>query len=236
MKGLFWDKLLKYWVYMLLIVIVLIVLFLMIYQFIFAPNESNSNIDNKNCSDIWTNESDLNETEVRSSAVFNSMGFLRKDKPLSLSLLPLTDASMQLESFVKTESVSLDLEKQNLPIVCIKDVCFYIEIANTDDLRQKGLSSRKHLSSDSGMLFVFKEPGILNFWMKDMLFSLDLIWINEESQIVHIEKDLLPCSLSCPTYSSPKNQESFSKYVLEINGGLSEIHNFSIGDIVKVMI
>lgn len=235
MNGLSLGNILKSWISILVIAIVVMIPFLMIYTLIFAPNRS-SNVDANNKDNTWLNKTNLNETVVNNSDSFDSISFLLGKKFSSSELLFLVDASMQLESFAITESISLGLEKRDLPIVCIKDACFYTEIANNDDLRQKGLSSRENLPSDSAMLFVFNKSGVLNFWMKDMLFPLDLLWINEESKIVHIEKNLLPCSLSCPTYSSPKNPQSFSKYVLEINGGLSEIHNFSIGDTVKIII
>ena len=142
-----------------------------------------------------------------------------------------------LGSITNSEHLTQEgIEKKELPIVCITDFCFYVEIANTNELRQKGLSSRESLSSNSGMLFVFEEPGHHSFWMKDMRFPLDLIWIGQDGRILYIEKGALPCGFECPTISPPRTEEFLSKYVLEVNAGLSEIYNFSIGDFVKIKI
>src|SRR6266404_1229193 len=63
----------------------------------------------------------------------------------------------------------------------------YVEIANTDQSREQGLSGRDKLTDSQGMLFDFKNTGVTapGFWMKDMKFNLDLIWIRE-NQIVGI--------------------------------------------------
>ncbi len=161
-------------------------------------------------------------------------------------LVLLSEACLQLEkyelltnlgSITNSDYLTQEgIEKKELPIVCITDFCFYVEIANTDQLRQKGLSLRESLSNDSGMLFVFEESGHFSFWMKDMLFSLDMIWIGQDGKIIYIEKDTLPCGFECPTISPPRTEEFLSKYVLEVNAGLSEIYNFSIGDFVKIKI
>src|SRR5882672_5260542 len=49
--------------------------------------------------------------------------------------------------------------------------------ADTDALRTLGLSGHSPLAADEGMLFIFPAPGEYGFWMKDMLFPLDLVWI-----------------------------------------------------------
>jgi len=51
-----------------------------------------------------------------------------------------------------------------------------VEIADTDILRAKGLSGRKNLNENSGMLFVYDKPEIRRFWMNDMYFDLDVLW------------------------------------------------------------
>src|SRR4051812_42406436 len=51
------------------------------------------------------------------------------------------------------------------------------DIADTETLREKGLSGRQSLSDTQGMLFIFQEEGIHSFWMKDMLIPLDMIWL-----------------------------------------------------------
>ena len=75
------------------------------------------------------------------------------------------------------------------------------------------------------MLFIFNSADNYGFWMKDMIFPIDIIWIGENKKIVYIEKNVLP-------ESYPKNFSPNVKamYVLEVLSGFSEKHNIKIGD------
>ena len=81
------------------------------------------------------------------------------------------------------------------------------------------------------MLFVFDTQGEQTFWMKDMKFPIDIIWIDSNKTVVHIEHNLPPCSLEvlCPTYKP--NEDSL--YVLETIGGLAEKHDIAQGTRVE---
>jgi uncharacterized membrane protein (UPF0127 family) len=119
--------------------------------------------------------------------------------------------------------------------VCIEDkACFNVEIAKTTQERANGLSNRASLPEDDGMLFVFPEPSLIGFWAKEMKFSFDIIWINENSEIIGFEKSLEPCESveTCPVYYPPKE----IKYVLEINSGLSDNYSFEEGDVVYFIV
>jgi hypothetical protein len=74
------------------------------------------------------------------------------------------------------------------------------------------LSDRTTLAADSGMLFVFDTPGQYGFWMKDMRFPLDMVWINADKTVAGVTKDILPSTY--PSIFPPPNPIS---YVLEIN-------------------
>jgi uncharacterized membrane protein (UPF0127 family) len=111
--------------------------------------------------------------------------------------------------------------------VCIRGSCFSVEIADTPDEREAGLMYRETLGEDRGMLFIFEQDGKHAFWMKNTLIPLDMIWIDKGTRIVHIERDVKPCSDDpCPSYSSPEE----ALYVLEINAGISEELGFEVGD------
>jgi uncharacterized membrane protein (UPF0127 family) len=90
-------------------------------------------------------------------------------------------------------------------------------IADTDALRQQGLSDRPSLPVGQGMLFVFDTPGPYGFWMKDMLFSLDIVWISADKTVVGVSKDLNP-----DTYPASFTPPSPISYVLEINAGSAD--------------
>lgn len=111
--------------------------------------------------------------------------------------------------------------------ICFADKCFNVEIASSFLTRMKGLMNRKFLANDAGMLFVFPDENKHAFWMKNTLIPLDIIWINEEKEIVYIAKNVQPCNnLICSSIYPDKP----GKYVLEINGGKSDEIGLKIGD------
>jgi len=101
-----------------------------------------------------------------------------------------------------------------------------VEIADTPEKREKGLQFRKHLDENSGMLFAFNSDASYNFWMKNTLIPLDIIFLSKDLdivEIIHAE----PCEEEpCETYST----EKYSRYVLEVNGNFTTNNNIKIGD------
>ena len=101
------------------------------------------------------------------------------------------------------------------------------ERADTALSQEKGLSGRTSLADDHAMIFVFEFPSEICFWMKDMKFPLDIIWLNSNKQIIHIEKDLSPNS-----YPNSYCPESPAKFVIEVNGGHVRADNIKVNDLV----
>lgn len=111
--------------------------------------------------------------------------------------------------------------------VCFNTNCFDIEIAKTNTQRQEGLMNRESLDKNGGMLFVFDEEGMHSFWMKNTLIALDMIWINQNNEVVFIAENAEPCRTeNCPHISPDRK----AMYVLEINGGLAKELNVNVGD------
>ncbi|MEK7584928.1 MAG: DUF192 domain-containing protein [Patescibacteria group bacterium] len=100
-----------------------------------------------------------------------------------------------------------------------------LELADTDTTRTKGLSGRASLPSDTGLLFVFDRAGTYGFWMKEMNFPIDIVWINEAKQVVGITKNLTPESY--PQVFYPPEP---IKSALEINAGAAEKLGIKKGD------
>jgi uncharacterized protein len=88
-------------------------------------------------------------------------------------------------------------------------------IADSPREWERGLSGRKSLKSDEGMLFVFPEPTTPAFWMKDMRFAIDIIWLDENKKIVDIERNISP-----DTYPKKFSPPVPVRYVLETNPGV----------------
>lgn len=99
------------------------------------------------------------------------------------------------------------------------------QIADTTAKQAEGLSYRENLPNGHGMLFVFKESGIKPFWMKGMGFSIDIIWIDKNRNIVYILPDASPSSY--PRIYSPTVS---AQYVLEVPAGWCADHNINAGD------
>ncbi len=112
--------------------------------------------------------------------------------------------------------------------VILKNKVIHVDLALTGEEQTKGLSIKNTMKEDEGMLFIFKTSEKYPFWMKDMKFPIDIIWINSDHKIVHIEKNLQPCILFllCPTYSP--NADSL--YVLEVVSNYTNKNNISVGD------
>ena len=109
---------------------------------------------------------------------------------------------------------------------------FRVEIANDNWELQNGLSGRKKLKTGSGMLFIFHKSDYYMFWMKDMNFPLDIVWI-DGGKIVDIkEKAPVPTTSLLEKYLP----EHPTMYVLEINAGLVAKYGFKVGDLVKLEI
>lgn len=115
--------------------------------------------------------------------------------------------------------------------VCFENNCFTIEIADNSATRESGLMYRENLKENKGMLFIFPKEDIYSFWMKNTLIPLDIIWINQNKEIVFISKNNQPCENNLCPLINPNIQ---AKYVLEINSGLSEKIGLKLGDEAKI--
>jgi uncharacterized protein len=118
--------------------------------------------------------------------------------------------------------------------VTIDNYKILVDIAITDKQVQDGLAIKNTLNENEGMLFFLGEPSKASFWMKDMKFPIDIIWLNETFSIVHIEQELQPCKsvFDCKSYTP--NSEAL--YVLETIDGFAKKHDLKIGDNIKFQI
>ena len=102
------------------------------------------------------------------------------------------------------------------------------ELADTAERQQRGLSGRRALADGHGMLFRYDEPGLYGFWMPDMHFDIDILWIRA-GRIVHVEANV-PHGDARTIYRPPEPAD----LVLEVPAGSAERRGWRVGDAVEV--
>ena len=115
-----------------------------------------------------------------------------------------------------------------IKVIKINNTNIEVEIADTPKTREKGLSGRRALSESMGMLFIFDSPSQYGFWMKDMSFAIDILWIDDQFKIISIEKETSP-----ETFPQIFYPDRPIKYVLELPAGFSDKYNIGIGAVVQ---
>ncbi len=102
------------------------------------------------------------------------------------------------------------------------------DLAVTEDEQEKGLGGRSSLGDNQGMLFVFDKPDYISIWMKDMLFPIDIAWLDKDFKVITVQEDVSP-----NTYPKSYTPEKPSLYVLEVNAGYFKEHGVSAGDTLR---
>lgn len=110
-------------------------------------------------------------------------------------------------------------------LITVDDTSIYVDVADTNVSRQRGLSGRDGLVPNGGMLFVFDSDGTWGIWMKDMLFSIDIVWLAQDGTILTIATDVAP-----DTYPKVFYPTSPARYVVELPAGFIKAHDIAVGD------
>jgi uncharacterized membrane protein (UPF0127 family) len=144
---------------------------------------------------------------------------LRSDRTTTLS-----DQNQEKSNEITSSSpATSDNLKFNQTLVA-GDVDIPVAIANTDATRQQGLSDTASLPADSGMLFEFDTPGNYGFWMKDMDYPLDFVWLDSGMKIIGITPNV-----AVATYPQIFYPPSPAQYELEVNANFSTTHGLKVG-------
>ena len=122
-----------------------------------------------------------------------------------------------------------DFSGYQMQTISIDDQRIRVAVANTPALQALGLGKRAGLAADEGMLFVFPEAKRYGFWMKDMSFPIDMIWIAADGTIEYMAQDVAP-----ETYPKDFVPPTPALYVLEVTAGYAQAHNFALGDVVHL--
>ena len=124
---------------------------------------------------------------------------------------------------VVTLPAEVKLEQVEFPrgTIMIDDKILEVQIADTEPRHVRGLMFQNELPFDQGMLFVFEKSGPKSMWMLNMQFPLDIIWFDEDGNVVSISKDVPPCMtpaeiMACE-YDGATSENA--KYALEVTAG-----------------
>lgn len=113
--------------------------------------------------------------------------------------------------------------------ISIGELPLRVLVRDTDAERAQGLSGFPSLAPYDGMLFEFNEDGMYSFWMKDMLFPIDILWLDAEGKVITIAPLVPPES-----YPQPFTPDSPARYVLEIPAGFAARYGIVVGTKVSL--
>ena len=108
---------------------------------------------------------------------------------------------------------------------------YSVEIANTEEARERGLMFRDAMAEDHGMIFIHDVQAPQSYWMKNTRIPLDILYFDDAHKLVTQQRDVPPCSLGdgCPPYPS----DAPARYVLELNAGQAEQLKLQDGAVLK---
>jgi len=132
--------------------------------------------------------------------------------------------------FIKNDNNFKKVGDNEVKFVKIAGQIVKVDLALTQKAQEQGLSGRKSLGEDEGMLFIFPKPSINYFWMKDMNFPIDIIWIDNNLKVIFIKKNAQPSS-----YPDSFGPGVDNRYVLEVSAGFSEKNNLKEGNRVEFL-
>ena len=118
---------------------------------------------------------------------------------------------------------------EQLSTMYVRSVPLAVSVADNSLEYQQGLSGVKDLGDFEGKLFVFPKEGYYSMWMKDMLFPIDIIWINDGLKVVHTEENVTP-----DTFPDSFTSDEPARFVLEVNAFFVESEKIQEGDDVIV--
>jgi uncharacterized membrane protein (UPF0127 family) len=107
---------------------------------------------------------------------------------------------------------------------------YRLELARTPDEQQMGLMFRESLPERTGMIFLFGDGGVHQFWMKNTMIPLDMIWLDSEGKVLFVSANTPPCKADpCPSYGPTTPAAN----VLELAGGMAKKESVLVGSVLK---
>jgi uncharacterized protein len=147
------------------------------------------------------------------------------DKPILVGLILLISAVVGLLAAGIIGGSAFPSDVIHLRSMEIGGTPVRVEVADTEVEHKQGLSNRQRMPENQGMLFIFDKPDTYSIWMKEMLFPLDIYWIDDSGVIVDMWEYAHPDSY--PQIYEPRTAV---RYIIEVTGGFSDIYNIELGD------
>ena len=147
--------------------------------------------------------------------------------PLDQFMASTTQGVGTVTSLIEHAETLSTTTSNNQRILSAPKGIIYVTIADTDALREHGLSDRASLGDDQGMLFTFPIAQMPGFWMKDMHFPLDMVWIDASSTVVGVTENISPA-----TYPNVFYPPSLVTEILEINAGAAQKFGIATGTVL----
>lgn len=119
--------------------------------------------------------------------------------------------------------------------ITIDNIALDVEIADDSEKIQRGLMFRDMLPENHGMLFIFDEERKYSFWMMNMKFNLDIIWLNADGKVVHIVEGAEPCIDAAHTSQCTFSPDEPARYVLEVNSGFVQKYGIDEGSVMRIL-
>ena len=130
----------------------------------------------------------------------------------------------QSNAYSSTDAIN-SVYLKSVSVSCGVDNTFKAYVANNNADREKGLSIFNKINDSQAMLFVFDSSKKYSFWMKDMKFPIDIVWLDENGQIVFISENV-----PVDSYPNMFTPDTDSRYVLEFNADIVKKDGIKIGD------
>lgn len=140
--------------------------------------------------------------------------------------LVVTRISRILLAVLVAASTTVAAEPKVIPLTLPSGKVLQAELMIEPADRQMGLMFRPALPPDRGLLFVFEAPDFHGIWMKNCRFPIDIVWLDENRQVVHVSEAAPPCKKDpCPVYTPLRR----ASYVVEINAGQASREKAVVG-------
>lgn len=134
--------------------------------------------------------------------------------------LSVGGALLAVDTFLPSGFASGSGEKT----LVVNNIPLTVSVADTPVRRTQGLSGVPVLKENEGMLFVYDREGVYSFWMKDMRFPIDIIWVGSDAKVVDVTENARPESF--PSLFEPKEP---ARFIIEVNAGWASKNKVAAG-------